>query len=331
MPWRRASDPYVVWLSEVLLQQTRVEQGLPYFERFLAAFPDVRALAAAPEDEVLKRWEGLGYYARARNLQKAARIIVLEHGGQFPERAEDWRRLPGIGRYTAGAIASIAFGEPVPAVDGNVKRVLARVFNIAQCIDDAKTLDRLWSLAETLVQGTRPGDFNQALMELGARICTPRSPRCEACPVQPHCASYAEGLQGKRPVRKPKKAVPHHEVVVAAIRRNGRYLIAKRPGNGLLPGLWEFPAGKCLPGEPHQIALERLAQEALAVEIEVGGMITTTNHAYSHFRTTLTAYRCRYVAGKPEPAEHTQLRWVRRGDFPRYPFHKANHKFMHLL
>lgn len=331
LPWRRTSDPYRIWLSEIMLQQTRVGQGLPYYERFVNAFPSVEALARAGEDEVLKLWEGLGYYTRARNLHKTARTIVEKHGGAFPENAELLQLLPGVGRYTAGAIASVAFGEPVPVLDGNVKRVITRLFDLDACIDEAQTEQDLWRIAESLVSPSRPGDFNQAMMELGARLCTPRKPACEECPVAKWCQARAAGTQLKRPVRKPRKKPPHHEIVVAAIRRDGRYLLGKRPPDGLLGGLWELPGGKLNPGETHQQALARECRQELGVEVAPGGLIATVNHAYTHFRVTLNVYRCKLKEGAPEPRTHTELRWVAPDEFPGYAFPKANHKFLGLL
>lgn len=331
LPWRDAKDPYVVWLSEIMLQQTRVDQGTPYILRFIDQFPNVQTLAAAPEDAVLKAWEGLGYYTRARNLHKAARVIAHDRAGTFPVNADDWQTLPGVGRYTAGAVASIAYGEPVPVLDGNVKRVLARLTDLPDSIDDAAVTDDLWDLAGELVRGKSPGDFNQALMELGANVCTPRRPTCDACPLTRYCAAFATGTQEQRPVRRAKKPVPHKEIVVAVIKRNGRYLIGKRPANGLLGGLWEFPGGKVDRAEDHARALIREVREELALHVTVGGLIACVTHAYTHFRVTLNVYACRAPHGTPQPNTHTQLRWVRNSEFTHYAFPKANHKFLHLL
>lgn len=331
LPWRRTRHPYHVWLSEVLLQQTRVDQGLPYYERFLEALPTLEALAKAPEHEVLKLWEGLGYYTRARNLHKAARQIVEDYGGRLPEQAELLQLLPGVGKYTAGAIASIAFGERAPVVDGNVKRVLSRLYNIADPIDDSATDKRLWVLADSLVPASDPGDFNQAIMELGARICTPKKPDCGSCPVARQCEAYRRGVQEERPVRRPRKAVPHKEIVVAVIARDGHYLIGKRPPNGMLGGLWEFPGGKVEPGETHEAALVRECREELEVAVKVGGMIASVNHAYTHLKVTLNVYRCTIQAGEPRSRIHDELAWVTPDDFESYAFPKANHKFLELL
>jgi len=331
LPWRRTCAPYSVWLSEIMLQQTRVEQGTPYYERFLDAFPTVEALAQATEDEVLKLWEGLGYYTRARNLHKAARLIVHKQDGVFPRRAAEWIQLPGVGRYTAGAIASIAFGERVAVLDGNVKRVLSRLFDIEDCVDETRTQDRLWSIAEALVPRGAPGDFNQGMMELGARICLPRNPHCSSCPLGKVCAARVSGTQDQRPVRRPKKETPHQEIVVAAICKNGWYLLGKRPAKGLLAGLWEFPGTTIKPGENHLQALRRMGKEDLGLGLRAGQLFGTVTHAYSHLRVTLHVYACRQESGTPQPKAHDVLKWVPRSRLSQYALPKANHKFLHLL
>ncbi|HQM51202.1 MAG TPA: A/G-specific adenine glycosylase [Candidatus Hydrogenedentes bacterium] len=331
LPWRNTRDPYAIWVSEVMLQQTRVDQGTPYFTRFMAAFPSVDALAEASEDAVLKRWEGLGYYSRARNLHRAAKTVAHERGGTFPQTAEEWQALPGVGRYTAGAIASIAFNEAVPVLDGNVKRVLTRLRDIADPVDRPATGHLLWRLAQTLVSPRRPGDFNQAIMELGAIVCTPKAPLCGACPLREVCLAAACGTQSERPVKGKKARTPHYEVVVAAIEKKGRFLLGKRPPEGLLGGLWEFPGGKVQPGETHAQALQRETREELGVEIRVGGLAAVVKHAYSHFKVTLNVYRCTLESGVPRPRTHTELKWAPRAHFDRYAFPKANHKFLGVL
>ena len=331
LPWRRTKAPYRVWVSEIMLQQTRVEAVTPYYQRFLKAFPSARALADAHEDKVLKLWEGLGYYTRARNLHRAAKILVQERRGRFPRTAEEWLELPGIGRYTAGAIASIAFGERAPVLDGNVKRVLSRLFRVEAPIGSADAERLFWALAEALVPPKRPGDFNQSMMELGARICLPKRPRCDECAVARHCEALASGRQSELPRRREKKAARRHDIVVGVIERNGRYLLGKRPAHGLLAGLWEFPGGKVEPGETHEEALKRELEEELGVGIAVGAPVATVNHAYSHYAVTLHVYRCRILRGRPSAKRHSEIRWVSRREFEGYAFPVANLKFFDRL
>jgi A/G-specific adenine glycosylase len=241
LPWRRTRDPYAIWLSEVMLQQTRVETVIPYYERFLGRFPTVRELAAADVDEVLSLWSGLGYYRRARVLHLAAREVTERYGGAFPADAAGLRGLPGVGAYTAGAIASIAFERREPLVDGNVARVLARLEGIEDDIRSAEGMRRLWEAAARLVPPDRPGRFNQALMELGATVCTPRSPRCGACPVDGLCAARAQGREEELPIVAPKRDVPAVSLVAAVVRAGRRVLLARRGEGGLFGGLWEPP------------------------------------------------------------------------------------------
>ena len=336
LPWRRATGnaddhAYRTWLSEIILQQTRIDQGMPYYDRFIEAYPRIEDLAAASEDDILKLWEGLGYYTRARNLHRCAKVVVEAHEGRIPQACEALQRLPGIGRYTACAISSIVFGERVAVVDGNVTRVLSRLFNIESAIEDRATANRLWRLADALVPGRSPGDHNQAMMELGARICLPKAPQCAGCPIRKECDAFEAGVQEQRPVRRPRKRTPHHEVVVAVIKKKGRYLLGKRPAKGLLGGLWEFPGGKVNPGETHHEALEREVREELGIRVKPGKLIATVNHAYSHFRVTLNVYACTHVAGKPQANSHVEVKWVPKSHFPRYAFPKANHRFLDLL
>jgi A/G-specific adenine glycosylase len=331
LPWRGTGNPYRVWVAEILLQQTRVQAALPYYHRLIQSFPTVTDLAAADEDRVMKLWEGLGYYSRARNLLRAARLIVAEYGGRFPKRADEWRRLPGVGRYTAAAIASIAFGERVAIVDGNAKRVLSRIFDIEDCIDAAKTQRVLWSIAEQLVPRKAPGDFNQALMELGSRVCVPGEPRCDECPVRRHCDARAVGRQSSLPVRRAKKPLPHYEIVAAAMTKNGRYLLGKRPAASMLGGLWELPGGKTEPDETHAQALRRELREELGIEVAVGRLVASVNHGYSHFRITLYVYRCEHVCGRPQPFYYTEFKWVARKHFSRYAVPAATRKILALL
>lgn len=330
LPWRHTRDPYLIWLSEVVLQQTRVEQGLPYYERFRRAFPTVQALAAASEQQVLKLWEGLGYYARARNFQRAARIIAHERGGVFPRTAAEWQALPGVGRYTAGAIASIAFDDPAPIVDGNVARVLSRVYDLPDSIDSAATKSRLWDLAAHLTPRRTPGAFNQAMMELGACICVPAAPDCGACPVRGHCRAHAMGVAAERPVRTAKKRAPHYDVALAVIERRGRYLLRRRPQDGLLGGLWEFPSVRLEPGTAPEDtgALAAMICDEFGIVIRVEKTIAVVRHAFSHFRVTVHVHRCR-AEGRCVRGE--EVAWVAAGELEQYPLPKTHHLFIGLL
>lgn len=314
-----------------MLQQTQVVTVVPYYERFLRRFPTVESLARARLDTILKMWEGLGYYSRARNLHHAAREVVSRFGGRFPQTAAELLTLPGIGRYTAGAISSNAFDERVPIVDGNIERVLCRVFRIRGYPKDSAVQKELWSVAEELVPARTPGLFNQALMELGAEVCTPRNPQCDDCPLSRTCRAKQHGEQLTLPQRKAKKPLPGHTVVVAVIRKAGRVLIDKRKPDGLLGGLWEFPGGKREPHESLEAALLREVREELAFEIRVDRPLTIVDHTYSHFRVRIHAFECTWLSGEPRCIACDDLKWVRPADLTRYAFPAANHKIIQAL
>ena len=332
LPWRDQPDPYRVWVSEVMLQQTQVTTVVPYYERFLQRFPALAALAAASLDDVLKAWEGLGYYARARNLHAAARLLVADYEGQLPDSYTELRQLPGFGDYTAGALASIAFGERVPAVDGNVKRVLARLFAVQDDVTRSATTRRLRAIAADLVPPDRPGEFNQALMELGATLCTPTSPRCLLCPLNAGCDGLAQGIHESLPVRAPRRERPHYDVTAAVIHHDdGRLLIAQRKTEAMLGGLWEFPGGKCQPGETLPDCLRREIREELGLEIEVGRHLTTIEHGYTHFRISLHVFECRHLDGEPRALDCAAWRWVGLADLADFAFPVTDQKIIHLL
>ena len=314
-----------------MLQQTRVETVIPYYERFHRAFPTVQSLAYAKADRVMKLWEGLGYYTRARNLMKTARIVVRDYRGEFPKTLREWLALPGIGRYTAGAVVSIAFQLPAPVLDGNVKRVLSRIFMIAGNLSRGDTVNALWETATALVPSRSPGDFNQAMMELGARICTPKNPNCRDCPIRKWCGAFSENRVAEFPARRLHKTIPRAVVVAAAIRKNGRYLMGKRPPHSMLAGLWEFPGGKVEAGESHQQALMREIREELGIDVEVGDLITSVDHAYSHLTVTIHLYQCLHVKGKPKPLYHSEIKWIPRSHLTRYALPAANIKFLEYL
>lgn len=298
LPWRRTRDPYRIWLSEVILQQTRVAQGMEYYLRFTERFPDVASLAAAPEDEVLKLWQGLGYYSRARNLKKAAQTVVEDFGGAFPDSYDGLRRLAGVGDYTAGAILSIAFGQPVPAVDGNVLRVAARLTGDNRNVLEPKVrADFRRAMAETMPHD-RPGDFNQALMDLGAAVCLPGGkPLCGQCPAASFCAARQQGTQALLPVREKKKEKREIPLTVfAMVREDGGAALRQRPKNGLLAGLWEFPYVEGVLDEA--AAARQLA--AWGVTVLRWERTLHAKHEFTHLRWQMTGYLLT-VAGAGQP------------------------------
>jgi A/G-specific adenine glycosylase len=331
LPWRDNPDPYSVWISEVMLQQTRVETVLPYYERWMARFPTLASLAGASQHEVLSAWEGLGYYSRARNLHRAAQIVLDELDGQFPQDVKSLRHLPGIGRYTAGAIASIAFGKDEPALDGNIRRVLSRIFDVRQPARSKEGEALLWHLAASHLPAGRAGEYNQALMDLGSLICTPRQPDCAACPLNKTCLANSLGVQAERPVKPAKKSIPHHIVSSAIIHRAEQVLIAQRPQQGLLGGLWEFPGGKIEPGEDLVTGLKREICEELGVEIEVGAAYGVYQHAYTHFRVTLHAFHCKLNGSQPQNLFHTNLAWTNLPSLAEYPMGKIDRQISNAL
>jgi A/G-specific adenine glycosylase len=306
LPWRRTSDPYRIWVSEVMLQQTQVDRVVGFYERFTTAFPTVEALAAAPLDDVLKLWEGLGYYARARALHAAARHVAEELGGRLPERAAGLRSLPGFGPYTAAAVASIAFDEPVAALDTNVLRVLARVGCVDGPVARRETRAALEQLAARLVDPDRPGDFNQAMMELGAMVCRPRAPRCLLCPLAAVCCARASGEPERWPEAATKTERPTVHAACGVVRRRGRLLVVRRPDRGLLGGLWEFPGARLAPDEPPERACERGVAEKSGVRVAATAEVATVHHTFSHFRVVLHAFACRDLGGRA----HAPARWA---------------------
>ncbi len=299
-----------------MLQQTTVNAVIPYYERWLKIFPDVRSLARAPLQKVLKSWQGLGYYARARNLRGAAKIVVKKHGGNFPRDREIVRRLPGFGPYTTAAVLSLAFGEPLPVIDANVRRVVMRLARIRGTSGSGKD-SAIMAHVLAVFPPNKPGAFNQAMMELGALVCKPRSPRCLLCPVSAFCRAYEAGEQEIIPAVS-KRSNRKIEAVVAVIERDGKFLIQKRPSSGLLACLWEFPGGKREPGEPLEEALAREVREELGVDVRNVRPLVTVRHAYTEFRVTLHAFACDIV-GEPK-ADPKRLRWVAPKDMRRYPF-----------
>jgi A/G-specific adenine glycosylase len=331
LPWRGHPDPYAVWVSEVMLQQTRVETVIPYFERWMTRFPTMANLANATEGEVLTLWEGLGYYGRARNLYRAARLVVDGNGGELPRDVLSLCKIPGIGRYTAGAIASMAFGLDEATLDGNLRRIFARVFDVAQPADAPAGRKILWGLARENLPAGQAGDYNQALMDLGATICMPHNPSCLLCPLSEVCKARMGGIQEQRPVLKPKPKTPHFVVTAAVLQRAGKVLLAKRPSKGLLGGMWEFPGGKVEAGETLEACLGREIREETGAEIRVGEAFGIYRHAYTHFSITLHAFICEVIAGEPRAIEAVELAWVAPTDLINYPMGKVDRQIARRL
>lgn len=332
MPWRDCGDPYKIWLSEIMLQQTRVDQATPYFNRFVKRFPTVFALAEADQQDVLKVWEGLGYYSRARHLHAAAQLVVEEFGGKVPDNWDAITELKGVGPYTASAILSIAFQKKYAVVDGNVIRVLSRYLGIEDDVRTAKTKDTIQEAADELIPEDRPGDFNQALMELGATICSPSNPNCPDCPLQANCVAHKTMKTEEIPYKSPSKKRPHHHIGVGIIRNEDEeVLIALRPENAMLGGMWEFPGGKQEGKEGINETIVRELKEELGVDVSITKPFMKLDHAYSHFKITMHAYLCELKAGTPKPKSSQEIRWISIDELEDYPFPKANRKLTEKL
>ncbi len=333
LPWRSSQSPYRTWVSEIMLQQTQVDTVIPYFTAWMERFPDVETLAEATEQEVLSHWEGLGYYSRARNLHRAARIVQMEMGGKIPKTATALQKLPGIGPYSAGAIASIAFGEDAAAVDGNIRRVFSRLFNISVPARSNEGEKIIWRLAEDHLPPGKASAYNQALMDLGATICTQNDPVCESCPLSADCLAFKFGVQGERPVKLQRKKIPHHIVTAAVILRGGTTLLAQRHNDRLLGGLWEFPGGTMEEqDEDLSACLRREIAEELGVEISVGLPFGRYKHAYTHFKITLHAFFCDLTSGdEPQPLASQALQWVLIENLGDYPMGKVDRMIANRL
>ena len=332
LPWRETNDPYRIWISEIMLQQTQVDTVIPYYHRFLKAFPTVSSLARASLQDVLKAWENLGYYSRARNIHAAARVIVEKFGGRIPENLEEIKTLPGIGQYSAGAILSIAYGQALPAVDGTVRRILCRVFAIRKPVDDAREQKQLQELAASLIPVKHPGDFNQALMDLGATICKAKNPDCSRCPVANLCQAQLHDLQNILPITRKAPAIPHRQAAAAVIRNaKGLLLIVQRPASGLLASLWKLPGGFIKSGEDAEKSLKRSIKEELGISIQVGKHLASVNHTYTHFRITLHAYECRLLKGTPKPLGCQNWRWASLTDLKKLPLSKIDRMVLSMI
>lgn len=322
LPWRRSYLPYHIWLSEIMLQQTQMDRVIDYFTRWLERFPDIAALAAANEEEVLRYWEGLGYYTRARNLHRAAQHVVAAYQGTLPTDHAALLRLPGIGRYTAGAIMSLAFNEPYPVVDANVERLFARLDDIDSPIKEAANQRFLWQRVRELIPAGQARSFNQALMELGALVCTPRNPDCPTCPLRMRCRALRSRSVERRPVTRDKRPVVRIEMVTGILIHQGKIFIQKRPPTGVWANLWEFPGGQLEPGESPAEALIREYREETEWEIEGLEELRVVRHSYTRYRVTLHGYCCRLAPGSGPPVLHAaqEYRWVEPTALDRFAF-----------
>lgn len=331
MPWRGIDDPYRIWVSEVMLQQTQVKKVVAYYEKFIERFPDVRQLAAAPLQDVLKVWEGLGYYARARNLHKAAKVVVTEFDGEVPRDYDAFKKLPGVGDYSAAAVQSIAFNAPYAAVDGNIKRVLARLLLMDAPINDASSAKLFQQQADDLLDREDPGLFNQAMMELGATVCRPQSPTCLVCPVHQFCKAFHTARQDQFPHRIKKKKIPEHNMVSGVIYKGSDVLIVQRPLEGLLGGLWEFPNGQIGENESAEEACVRHIADVVNLSVTNLKSLTRVKHAFTHFKIVVDVFQCDYRSGEVILNGPIDAKWVKLAALQDYPLPRATHKFLDKL
>jgi A/G-specific adenine glycosylase len=331
LPWRASKKPYDIWVSEMMLQQTQVNTVIPYFHRFLEKFPDIQTLASADLQDVLKLWEGLGYYSRARNFHKAAKIVAVDYSGKIPDDRDCFLALPGVGDYIAAAVLSIAFDRPLAVVDGNVKRVLARLFEIDAPINVSASYKIFQALADELLDVNDPATFNQAVMELGALVCKPTKPDCGICPLSKLCLALKNRHVDILPVKKKKSPVPHYFMAVGVIFKGDKVLIVRRPEEKMLGGLWEFPGGRLLPKEKAEHACTRIAAEKVNLSVVIESKLTRIQHAYTHFKITADIFICTLVSGRVRRNGPTDHQWVALNALARYPFPGSNHKFISKL
>jgi A/G-specific adenine glycosylase len=331
LPWRKSRDPYHIWVSEVMLQQTQVKTVLPYYKNFLSHFGQLADLAAAHQQAVLKCWEGLGYYARARNLHRSAKILCEHNACAIPSDWHHLRKLPGVGDYIAAAVLSIAFNKPYAVVDGNVKRVVARMFRCDWAVNDAALYNRFKKIADQLLDKKQPGEFNQAVMELGALICTPRKPYCNGCPINRHCQAFKANAINNYPVRLKRKEVPERHLVAGIIFKNKKVLIARRPSEGLLGGMWEFPSVEISPGQNTACACVAAMKNLVNQTVSVQSHLTTVHHRYTHFKLKLDVFICTHLYGRIHLKGPADFKWVKPHEIEHFPIHKANLKIMPAL
>ena len=330
-PWRDINNPYKIWVSEIMLQQTQVQTVIPFYNRWVLKFPSIKDVAKATDDELFKYWEGLGYYQRAQNLRSACIQILNDYDGVIPKHKKTLMELKGIGDYTSSAIASIAFNKAHYVIDGNVKRVMSRLL----CLSDflSNSMNKVDNFLSHHISHKSPGDFNQALMDLGRYICTPKNPKCLDCPISNYCSAYLDNKTDRYPQKNYKKKIlPHYDIGVGIIWSNNKILITKRKKEGLLGGLWEFPGGKINKNETHKECIKREIKEELNIAVNISNFIVKVNHKYSHFGITLYAYHCHYKKGEIKCNTSDAFKWISPNTFSNYPFPRANHHiFPHII
>jgi len=322
LPWRRSADPYAIWVSEVMLQQTQVKTATPYYLRFIERFPDISSLAGADVQVVLKLWEGLGYYSRARNLRKAACMVMDRMGGRFPDSWEEVRQLPGIGDYIASAVLSIAFDQPYAVVDGNVKRVLARLFQLSWPVNQSSSHDRFQNAADQLLERNHPGDHNQAMMELGALVCTPRQPGCPDCPLAGYCGAHKTGVVADYPRRIKRAPLPIRRVALGLVQKNGRILMIQRAESDMLGGLWEFPGGEVEAGNDSRSVCKERIRRQMNLDVAVKAPLVSVRHTYTHFKLEMDVFN----SGRVRLNGPADFKWVAPSRIFDLPLHGAMNK-----
>ena len=327
LPFRSTKDPYRIWISEIMLQQTQMKTVIPYYERWINKLPTIGSVASANIDYLLKLWEGLGYYRRCHNFYQASKIIVEDYKEVVPSDYESFRGLPGVGDYTAGAVLSISFGIPIPAIDSNVKRVMARLYGFKNFTRYNGAI--IYKVISRILKSVNPSDFNQSLMELGALICTSQFPQCFKCPLSKNCTAYQNGNPTNYPKKKVKRAIPHFNVVTAIIWRGDTFYIQKRSEDKMLGGLWEFPGGKVEKGETLELALLRELKEECNFNARILKKATSIKHRYSHYSITMHCYYCEEKNDKV--VSLTSSNWIKKNELSQYSFPKANHKIFNFL
>ena len=331
LPWRETENPYFIWIAEVMLQQTQVKKVLPYYEKFIIKFPDIHKLSQAHLNDILKTWEGLGYYARAQNLHKAAKVVVQDLNSEIPSQYTDFRKLPGVGDYIAAAVLSQAFNAPHAVVDGNVKRVLSRIFCISTPVANSASKKTFEKYAKNLLVRKRSGAYNQAIMELGALICRPKNPSCMTCPVRLHCKAFQLDKQYLYPLTVKGKKIPEFQIVMGVIYHDHRFLIIQRKTSGLLGGLWEFPGGRVKNNQPTEQACMELIKQKVNISVNINKHLTRVKHAYSHFKINVDVFQCSYSTGEILLDGHIDYRWITFCEIEQFPFHTAIHKIIPYL